>query len=453
MAIAPVNKFVSISVPVAPGLQKLYEVPTGTSALLLYTQVANVGIGVTYPNVTFNIRRQSRSTGNTRDIRVIKNVEIPPNDAVILVDGRLVLEKTPLVLDQIYIDGTQEGVGIVTGVSYDEPSGIATVFTKTNHNFNVTDPITLSGIAFTCSGSTGITTTVFPDPQQSYVVDTVANVKEFSTVVGGSKGYPHFYNSAIHYFERSRDNAIEVSTGTGGYTLFTATTGTTYNPTSGDLVIKTASAHGLSVGDLIRIDDGGITFTCATDSDATDHPYPRPTDPASTKILTISAVTSDTFTVNVGTSSDTSTHTFKSAVTNAIKKINKRIDVKDAIYNGGPNAIGTGITFQSFDGNPFTQGLGVGEIVIQTDVAHGLVQNQKVRIAVDSIIFSCTMDNRATEHAYPRKTDPAAPRGDLTVSIVSTDKFRVNVGQSLSGGFFAPLQMELIASILENSTA
>ena len=453
MAIAPVNKFVSISVPVAPGLQKLYEVPTGTSALLLYTQVANVGIGTTYPTVTFNIKRQSRSTGNTRDIRVIKDVEIPPNDAVILVDGRLVLEKTPLVLDQLYINGTQQGVGIITGVSYDEPSGIATVFTKTNHNFNVTDPITLSGIAFTCSGSTGITTTVFPDPQQSYVVDTVANVKEFSTVVGGSKGYPHFYNSAIHYFERSRDNAIEVSTGTGGYTLFTAITGTTYNPTSGDLVIKTASAHGLSVGDLIRIDDGGITFTCATDSNATDHPYPRATDPASTKILTISAVTSDTFTVNVGTSSDTSTHTFKSAVTNAIKKINKRIDVKDAIYNGGPNVIGTGITFQSFDGNPFTQGLGVGEIVIQTDVAHGLVQNQKVRIAVDSIIFSCTMDNRATEHAYPRKTDPAAPRGDLTVSIVSTDKFRVNVGESLSGGFFAPLEMELIASILENSTA
>ena len=453
MAIAPVNKFVSIAVPVSPGLQKLYEVPTGTSALLLYTQVANVGIGTTYPKVTFVQRRESRGTGNTRDIRVIKDVEIPPNDAVILVDGRLVLEKTPLVLDQLYINGTQQGVGIITGVSYDEPSGIATVFTKTNHNFNITDPITLSGIAFTCSGSTGITTTVFPDPQQSYVVDTVANVKEFSTVVGGSKGYPHFYNSAIHYFERSRDNAIEVSTGTGGYTLFTAITGTTYNPTSGDLVIKTASAHGLSVGDLIRIDDGGITFTCMTDNNGTTHPYPRATDPASTKILTISAVTSDTFTVNVGTSSDTSTHTFKSAVTNAIKKINKRIDVKDAIYNGGPNTIGVGTTFQSFDGVAFTQGLGVGEIVIQTDVAHGLVQNQKVRIAVDSIIFSCTMDNRATEHAYPRKTDPAAPRGDLTVSIVSTDKFRVNVGQSLSGGFFAPLQMELIASILENSTA
>ena len=39
---------------------------------------------------------------------------------------------------------------------------------KTNHNFSVDDPITLAGIAFTCSG-TGITTTIFPDPQQSYI--------------------------------------------------------------------------------------------------------------------------------------------------------------------------------------------------------------------------------------------------------------------------------------------
>ena len=42
MAIAPVNKFISLAVPVAPGEQKLYEVPTGTSALVLYAQVSNV---------------------------------------------------------------------------------------------------------------------------------------------------------------------------------------------------------------------------------------------------------------------------------------------------------------------------------------------------------------------------------------------------------------------------
>ena len=406
MAIAPVNKFVSIAVPVSPGLQKLYEVPTGTSALLLYTQVSNVGIGVTYPTVTFIQKRTSRSTGNTRDIRVIKDAEIPPNDAVILIDGRLVLEKTPVILDQIYVQGTQQGVGIITNVFYDEPSGIATVFTKTNHNFSVNDPITLSGIAFTCSGSTGITTTIFPDPQQSYAVDTVVGVKEFSTVVGSSKGYPHFYNSAIHYFERARDNAVEVVTGTGGYSSFTATTGTSYNPANGDLVIKTASAHGLSVGNLIRINDGGITFTCATDSNGSTHPYPRSTDPASNKILTITAVTTDTFTVNVGTSSDTSTHTFHSAVPNAIKKINTRFNVTNAVYNGGPGQKEIhGIT------------LAEGEIVLTTGT-HNLSANDTIRIVDNSLIFTCTMDNRATEHAYPRSTDPAS-KVNLSVTVLS----------------------------------
>ena len=449
MAIAPVNKFVSIAVPVAPGLQKLYEVPTGTSALLLYTQVSNVGIGVTYPTVTFIQKRTSRSTGNTRDIRVIKDAEIPPNDAVILIDGRLVLEKTPVILDQIYVQGTQQGVGIITNVLYDEPSGIATVFTKTNHNFSVDDPITLAGIAFTCSGSTGITTTIFPDPQQSYSVDTVVGVKEFSTVVGSSKGYPHFYNSAIHYFERARDNAVEVITGTGGYTSFTATTGTSYNPSNGNLVIKTASAHGLSIGDLIRINDGGITFTCATDSNGSLHPYPRSTDPASNKILTITAVTTDTFTVNVGTSSDTSTHTFHSAVANSIKKVNSRFNVVNAVYNGGPG-------IKDVHGET---GLNAGEIVLTFDRAHNLSAGNTIMIVDNSLIFTCTMDNRATEHPYPRSTDPASRKtsglnnGILSVSIKSTTKILVQVGPSNSGGYFAPLEMELIASILENSTA
>ena len=340
MAIAPVNKFVSIAVPVSPGLQKLYEVPTGTSALLLYTQVANVGIGTTYPTVTFIQKRTSRSTGNTRDIRVIKDAEIPPNDAVILIDGRLVLEKTPLILDQIYIQGNQEGVGIITNVTYDEPSGIATIFTKTNHNFNVDDPITLAGIAFTCSGSTGITTTIFPDPQQSYTVDTVAGVKEFSAVVGSSKGYPHFYNSAIHYFERARDNAVTVINSQDG------------NPSNGT-----------------------------------------------------------------------------------------KFNVVDAVYNGGPGTK----TIHGIE-------LAEGEIVLTLDRAHNLQANDTIRISDNSIIFTCTMDNRATEHAYPRSTDPASGV-NLTVSFFSTTQIRVNVGASASGGFFAPLQMELIASILENSTA
>ena len=349
MAIAPVNKFVSIAVPVAPGgLQKLYEVPTGTSALLLYTQISNVGIGVTYPKVTFVQRRESRGTGNTRDVRVIKDVEIPPNDAVIIVDGRLVLEKTPKVIDRIYVTGSQQNVGIITNVTYDEPTGIATIFTKENHNLSANDPITLAGIAFTCSGSTGITTTIFPDPQQSYTVDLVNGVKELSTVVGGSKGYPHFYNSAIHYFERARDNAVTVVNSQDG------------NPSNGT-----------------------------------------------------------------------------------------KFNVVNAVYNGGPGQ-------KTIHGET---GLNAGEIVLTLDRAHNLQANDTISIADNSLIFTCTMDNRATEHPYPRSTDPASTNtsdlnnGVLAVTIRSTTKILVQVGPSNSGGFFAPLEMELIASILENSTA
>ena len=83
MAVAPVNKFLTVAVPVAPGPQKLYEVPTGVSSILLFAQVSNVGIGASYPAVTFWHRRTSRSTGNFRDTRVIRDIQVPPNDAAV----------------------------------------------------------------------------------------------------------------------------------------------------------------------------------------------------------------------------------------------------------------------------------------------------------------------------------------------------------------------------------
>ena len=73
MAIAPVNKFLSIAVPVAPGEQKLYEVPTGTTAILLYAQVSNVGIGQTYPTATLIHRRDSLRAEKILQDRLLRN--------------------------------------------------------------------------------------------------------------------------------------------------------------------------------------------------------------------------------------------------------------------------------------------------------------------------------------------------------------------------------------------
>jgi len=101
-------------------------------------------------------------------------------------------------------------------------------------------------------------------------------------------------------------------------TAYTATTGTTYNPTTGVISVVTASPHGLKNGDEVKFAIGSVTFTCASDNNATLHPYPRNSDPAAGKFLPVSVINATTFNVNVGSSPDKSAHTFVSGVTNGI---------------------------------------------------------------------------------------------------------------------------------------
>lgn len=201
MAVAPLNKFLTIAVPVAPGEQTVYSTPTGVSAIVLYAQVSNVGVN-TFPTVTLTHRRKStssRTNGNTRNIRLIKDAEVPPNDALVIVDGRLVLERSAVITDSIVIEGTQSGIVTVTNCLYDNNTGITTVTTSTPHNFNVNDEVTMSGLAFTCSGSFGLTTSIFPSPQQSFTITSiqgsVGTSKTFVTNSGIVVGIAHTYVS------------------------------------------------------------------------------------------------------------------------------------------------------------------------------------------------------------------------------------------------------------------
>jgi hypothetical protein len=202
MAVAPLNKFVTIAVPVAPGKQTVYSTPTGVASIVLYAQVSNVAVGETYPTFTLTHQRKStslRTAGNTRDNRIIRDVEVPPNDAVVIIDGRLILEKTAVISDSIVIEGTQVGIVSVFDCLYDNNTGVTTVTTLTPHNFNVGDEVTMSGLAFTCSGSFGLTTSIFPSPQQSFVVDSIVDdvgtSKTFVTNSGTVTGIAHTYLS------------------------------------------------------------------------------------------------------------------------------------------------------------------------------------------------------------------------------------------------------------------
>jgi hypothetical protein len=153
----------------------------------------------TYPSITFTHRRKTNKTGNTRDIRIIKESQIPPNDSLIIIDGRLVLERTALISDSVVIRGTQTGIVTVTGCLYDTNTGITTITTLTAHNFVANDQVTMSGLNFTCTGSTGITTTIFPSPQQSFtvssIIGSVGTSKTFVTNSGSIAGIAHTYVS------------------------------------------------------------------------------------------------------------------------------------------------------------------------------------------------------------------------------------------------------------------
>jgi hypothetical protein len=199
MAVAPVNKFITIAVPVAPGEQTIYSTPTGVSSIILYAQVSNVAAATTYPSVTFTHRRKSNKTGNVRNIRVIKESEIPPNDNLIIIDGRLVLERTALISDSVVIQGRQSGIVSVTNCLYNNNTGVTTVTTSTPHNFSAGDEITMSGLAFTCSASTGITTTIYPSPQSSFTITSitgsVGTSLTFTTNTGSIAGIAHTYVS------------------------------------------------------------------------------------------------------------------------------------------------------------------------------------------------------------------------------------------------------------------
>ena len=298
MAVAPLNKFITIAVPVPPGEQIVYTAPTGVSSIVLYASVANVGVG-TYPTVTFTHRRvstASKTAGNSRDTRLIKNGEIPPQDSLIIVDGRLVLERSALRKDSIVVNGVQSGITTITNVVYDNSIGIATVTTIGSHGFTLGDEVTLSNIVFDCGSYPGITTTVFPDPQRSFVVESVIDSSNFTIDAGIVKGIPHTYVPAQHQFVSATTNAITANNGV----QFTPTAAT-YNGSTGVLQL-TIAGHNLTGSNTIQIANDSLSFRCSMDRYLSVHTYPRSTDPASGQNLSVTVIDGNTIQVNVGSS-------------------------------------------------------------------------------------------------------------------------------------------------------
>ena len=146
----------------------------------------------------------------------------------------------------------------ISNFVYDHVSGLATVTTSGAHGFDVGIGVTLSNITVSCN-----------------------------------------YGSGTHKFVSAASNAVNVQSGAESGNQKTPN-GATYVPSTGVLTLTFASAHGMSTSDTITLDNESITFTCAADDYATEHPYPRVSDPIAGITTAVTVGTTTSFTINVG---------------------------------------------------------------------------------------------------------------------------------------------------------
>ena len=357
---------------------------------------------------------------------------------------------------------------------YDPATGLIDIKTSAAHGMTVGDLVKLddNSISFKCD---------YGNYPHTYVGGTVTNGV---SVTGGSS-----FNVTDAYYTGNNGHLV-LTIGTHSLTTsntVTLTSGAfkfTCDSDGNTAIISypraTDPAHNTAIN-IIAVDQAGGRITVNVGTKADDvKSYPRATDPISGKwkkvistpsndrfviqvlntipstnidthyfvsatnngikqkrdrsydsAIPIKAVTSTKITLNVGKSSNTTTHRWKPSHTasNAIQSGGNYTHTwiggtkTDSVTSGGT----------SYD--PYT-----GKLTIVTTTAHGLNNGATISISDNSLIFACDRDNYTTEHAYPRTSDPASTsnaklnNGVLAISNKSGSSFDVTITTPVLGG-------------------
>tara|TARA_B100001057_G_scaffold147946_1_gene147884 strand:- start:134 stop:8017 length:7884 start_codon:yes stop_codon:yes gene_type:complete len=275
----------------------------------------------------------------------------------------------------IKTDGT---VLNVSTFQYNNADGFAQLTTTTPHTLSAGDTILLTGLNIECTMDGVTSTKVYPE------LESQANVSKFKVQTNQFQFSAPTGNTFDIYIGPSKYAHTWISGGTAkGNLIQYNPTGATYNPSTGDLQI-TIGSHSLTTTNTVELEPDSFTFTCAKDNNLTEHTYPRKesvssspgSDPAYNTPLAITATTATTITVNVGVSSDTSTHTFVAARNSAVK-----------YYANSYNVSG------------FTYDNATGVATVTTSSAHAFVSNHLVELA--DIYLSCTSPTAGNTY-YPK---------------------------------------------------
>ena len=168
-----------------------------------------------------------------------------------------------------------------------------------------------------------------------------------------------------------------------------------------------------------------------------NHTYPRVTDFAFDRYLTISNVTSNTFQVNVGTGgTGTSPHTFVSATTNAIKTLNYQ-GVTTSIFPDGSQ----GFEYKIFDlpaPNKIITNVGVSTIDHTYD-DHGIVFGVKSvgPYEIDTILSDTQFMVDVFKVGFAHTFIPNRRRGELPEAILKFNYL------SFGSGYFGNVDIEV----------
>ena len=281
------------------------------------------------------------------------------------------------------------GVGTTTATdaTYDATTG-KLVLTVPGHGYSVNDTVGIDtgSIVFTCAMDSYTTNKSYPRS-------------------GDPVGYP----TAITAVDT---NTITVNVGISTLVNHNVTDAT-YNADTGDLVL-TVPSHGLDADTSVRLKQDSLSFRCSMDDYASIHTYPRYTDPGFSTAINIDSKTSDTITLNVGTS--------KTA----------NYSISTATYSAS-----------------------VGILTVAIGAGHSLLTGQSIKIGTESLNFRCSRDNYATVHRYPRKPDPYYT-GTPVTAVNSTTQFEVNVGVATVPTYyvgFGSCQAAIIAPRKSNESA
>ena len=276
---------------------------------------------------------------------------------------------------------------------------------------------------------------------------------------------------------------FSVNVGTSPLVYHSPTAGS-FDPFTGLMTI-TIGSHTLKKGTSVKLKTRGFKFTCALDNHATNHFYPRASgisgpDPAYNTAVKITATTDTTITLDVGKSSNQTEHIFVSASANSVISggnylhtfENAETDAlliardtlglatdsytwrcsqdnyatdhtyprsTDPIHNievcvvtstTDTFTINVGITSRvKFNVTNATYDANSGLVTMTTDTSHGLSTTTSIGISTNGLVYSCSMDQYSSEHAYPRTTDPAHDTA-LYPTAVTSNNVTVNVGVS-----------------------